>query len=122
MLKTFPKIVKEILKTLPRKDYPVLNTFTFVSLWLAYVMDKSIVSMRDLFQRLNYQGIELEISTFSKANKKRSTQVFEDIITQLKNHLRNKKGKEESWRLFPIDSTIISLTSKLLWSQGYHLC
>jgi putative transposase len=94
MLKTFQKIVKDILKPLPKKDYPVLDTFTFVSLWLAYVMDKSIVSMRDLFQRLNYQGIELEISTFSRANKKRSTQVFQEIINHLRNHLKNKKGQE----------------------------
>jgi putative transposase len=120
IVKTFPKIVRDILKPLPRKDYPVLDTFSFVSLWLGYVMDKSIVSMRDLFQRLNYQGIDLKISNFSKASKKRDTQVFQEIITKLKNELRKKKGKEESLRLFPIDSTIITLTSKLLWSQGYH--
>ena len=70
-IRTFPKIVKEILNPLPKKDYPVLDTFKFVSLWLEYVMDKSIVSMRDLFGRLNYQGIDLKISTFSKANKKK---------------------------------------------------
>ncbi|HEY9705385.1 MAG TPA: IS4 family transposase, partial [Allocoleopsis sp.] len=65
MIKTFPKIVRDILTPLPRKDYPVLDTFSFVSIWLGYVMDKSIVSMRDLFQRLNYQGIDLKISNFS---------------------------------------------------------
>jgi hypothetical protein len=83
-------------------------------------MDKSIVSMRDLFQRLNNQGIDLKISNFSKASKKRDTQVFLEIITELNNQLRKKKGKEETQALFPIDSTIITLTSKLLWSQGYH--
>ena len=70
IIRTFPKIIKDILKPLSRKDYPVLDTFTFVSLWLEYVMDKSIVSMRDLFARLNCQGIDLKISNFSKANKK----------------------------------------------------
>jgi len=30
---TFPKIVKDILKPLPKKDYPVLDTFSFMSLW-----------------------------------------------------------------------------------------
>ncbi|MFM6509421.1 MAG: glycosyltransferase family 2 protein, partial [Dolichospermum sp.] len=55
-LKNFPEVVKTILKPLPKKDYPVLDTFSFVSVWLQYVMDKSIVSMRDLFQRLNNQG------------------------------------------------------------------
>ena len=46
----FTELVKKILKPLPRNDYPSLNTFTFVSGWLEYVMDKSIVSMRDLFK------------------------------------------------------------------------
>ena len=119
-LKNFPEVVKTILKPLPKKDYPVLDTFSFVSVWLQYVMDKSIVSMRDLFQRLNNQGIDLKISNFSKASKKRDTQVFLEIITELNNQLRKKKGKEETQALFPIDSTIITLTSKLLWSQGYH--
>ncbi|WP_158269545.1 transposase [Microcystis sp. 0824] len=31
-----------------------------------------------------------------------------------------KKVIENARALFPIDSTIISLTSKLLWSQGLH--
>jgi putative transposase len=107
-LKNFPEVVKAILKPLPKKDYPVLDTFSFVSVWLQYVMDKSIVSMRDLFQRLNNQGIDLKISNFSKASKKRDTQVFLEIITELNNQLRKKKGKEETQALFPIDSTIIT--------------
>lgn len=117
---SFPKVIKSILSQLPRKDYPALNTFLFVSCWLEYVMDKSIVSMQDLFKRLNNQGIDLKISNFSKASKKRETQVFQNIINQLKQKLRQKKGKAKARSLFPIDSTIISLTSKLLWSQGYH--
>jgi putative transposase len=120
ILRTFPKIIKDILKALPKKDYPVLDTFSFVSLWLAYVMDKSIVSMRDLFQRINYQGIDLKMSNFSKASKKRDTQVFQEIITKLTKELKKRKGQEEKLRLFPIDSTIITLTSKLLWVQEYH--
>ncbi len=83
-------------------------------------MDKSVVSMQDLFKRLNNQGIDLKISNFSKASKKRDTQVFLDIINHLKKELTQKKGKSKTRSLFPIDSTIISLTSKLLWSQGYH--
>ncbi len=120
MEQNFPKVMKEILRTLPKKDYPVLDTFSFVSVWLEYVMDKSIVSMRDLFVRLNSQGIDLKMSNFSKASKKRDTQVFQEIITKLKNQLKKKKGGEKSRVLFPIDSTIITLTSKLLWREGYH--
>ncbi|WP_041230015.1 IS4 family transposase [Rippkaea orientalis] len=120
MVQSFPKVIKSILKPLPRNDYPVLNTFSFVCCWLEYVMDKSVVSMQDLFKRLNTQGIDLKISNFSKASKRRDPQVFLDIINQLKEQLRRKKGKRNARFYFPIDSTIISLTSKLLWSQGYH--
>lgn len=120
IVKSFPKVIKDILKALPQKDYPVLSTFSFVSCWLEYVMDKSVVSMQDLFKRLNNQGIDLKISNFSKASKKRDTQVFQNIINQLKRQLSQKKGQIKARALFPIDSTIISLTSKLLWSQGYH--
>lgn len=76
--------------------------------------------MRDLFKRLNNQGIDLKISNFSKASKNRKPDVFQGILNQLRRELSQKKGKEEIRRLFPIDSTIITLTSKLLWSQGYH--
>jgi len=120
IVKSFPKVVQKILKPLPRNDYPALSTFSFVSCWLGYVMDKSIVSMQDLFKRLNNQGIDLKISNFSKASKKRETEVFQKILEQLKRELSEKKGKGKARRLFPIDSTIITLTSKLLWSQGYH--
>jgi hypothetical protein len=83
-------------------------------------MDKSIVSMRDLFARLNNHEIDLKIPTFSQASKKRDTQVFQELITQLTIRLKKAKWKPEARVLFPIDSTIITLTSKLLWSQGYH--
>jgi hypothetical protein len=38
----FPKIVKDILKGLPKNDYPVLNSRLFVECWLAYVLDNSL--------------------------------------------------------------------------------
>ncbi|BAZ84870.1 transposase [Dolichospermum compactum NIES-806] len=53
-LKNFPEVVKTILKPLPKKDYPVLDTFSFVSVWLQYVMDKSIVSMRDFYYAIQH--------------------------------------------------------------------
>jgi putative transposase len=49
----FPKVIKHLLKDLPQKDYPVLNTFFFTSCWLGWVMDQSLMSMRDLIFRLN---------------------------------------------------------------------
>lgn len=117
---SFPQVIRAILKDLPKNDYPALSTFSFVSCWLEFVMDKSVVSMRDLCTRLNYQGIDLKISTFSKASKTRETQVFQTIIKKLNKKLRQLKGQEQAKALFPIDSTIVTLTSKLLWKQGYH--
>ena len=87
-LENFPEVIRKILKPLPRKDYPVLDTRSFVSVWLEYVMDKSIVSMRDLFKRLNNQGIDLKMSNFSKASKHRDTQVFLEIINELKQSIK----------------------------------
>lgn len=116
----FPKVIKTLLKDLPKNDYPVLNTFLFASCWLGWVMDRSLVSMRDLLFRLNSRGIEIDISTFSKGSKTRDVQIFEEILNKAICQLRRKKGKSKSKILFPLDSTVIGLTSKLLWCQGYH--
>lgn len=119
IIRSFPKIVKEILATLPKNDYPVLNTRLFVECWLGYAMDKSYRSMRDLFKRLNNTGIEVNISTFSKASSHPRQQVFHKIYQQLSGLVYRKKIHDK-YDICPIDSTTISLTSKLLWSLGYH--
>ncbi len=67
MVYSFPKLVKGILADLPKNDYPALNARLFFECWLGYAMDKSLVSMRDLVKRLNGTGINVDISTFSKA-------------------------------------------------------
>jgi putative transposase len=36
------KIVKHLLKRLPKNDYPVLNSRLLVECWLAYTLDKSL--------------------------------------------------------------------------------
>ena len=120
MLTKFPKLIKDILKPLPRNDYPALNTFLFVSCWIGFALDKSMVSMRDLCTRMNLHGINVQISTFSKASKIREIDVFEKIITELNKRLSIKKGIEKARALFPIDSTVITLTSKLLWQENWH--
>ena len=121
MVSNFPAIVKRFLKDLPTDDYPVLDTFTFVSCWMSFVMDQSQSSMRDLFKRLNVRGIDMDISTFSKASKNRDPIIFHDLFFKLRNELKKKNSiKSKALVLFPIDSTIISLTSKLLWKEGYH--
>ena len=121
-INSFPKIVKDILNSLPKNDYPVLNTRLYVECWLAYALDNSLTSMRDLFKRLNNTGIAVRISTFSKANTHRSQKIFQNIYHQL-NQLFQKKAFRKlhnKYAICPIDSTIIMLTSKLLWVLGHH--
>jgi putative transposase len=74
--------------------------------------------MRDLFFRLNCQKKKVDISTFSKASKSRSLQPFVEIYEELSRQLQ-KRHKGNEIPIIPIDATIITLTSKLLWSLGY---
>jgi IS4 transposase len=114
-------MINKFLGDLPKDDYPVLDTFKFVSCWLSFVMDRSQSSMRDLFKRLNVRGIDMDISTFSKASKNRDPIIFHNLFLKLRSELNKKKNIDpKALVLFPIDSTIISLTSKLLWKEGYH--
>ncbi len=77
--------------------------------------------MRSLFKRLNVRGIEVDISTFSKASKVRNPMVFYNLFVHLRKNLhKNQKIGNNKLALFPIDSTIVTLTSKLLWSQGFN--
>ncbi len=121
MLSNFPTIVKRFLGDLPKDDYPVLNIFRFVSCWLSFVMDQSQSSMRDLCKRLNVRGIDMDIFTFSKASKNRDPIIFHNLFLKLRNKLKKQRNIDtKSLVLFQIDSTIVSLTSKLLWKEGYH--
>jgi IS4 transposase len=97
----FPKVIKYLLKDLPKKDYPVLNTFFFTSYWLGWVMDQSLVSMRDLIFRLNSRNIKIDISTFSKASKTRDTDVFEKLLEKAIKSERYSALKRRSLRSPP---------------------
>ncbi len=46
IVNSFPKIVKDILKPLPKNDYPVLNSRLYVECWLAYALDKSLTGLK----------------------------------------------------------------------------
>ena len=70
--------------------------------------------MRDLCSRMVLQGINVNLSTFSQASKIRETSPFAKVIVELNKRLVAKKGIENVRALLAIDSTIISLTSKLL--------
>ena len=119
MIPSFSKLVKQLLASLPKNDFPVLNTRLFVECWLGYAMDRSLTSMRDLFTRLNSRGISCDISTFSKASKQRSLEPFMKIYQQLNSQVKQKKSSNKLI-VCPIDTTVISLTSQLLWRLGYH--
>lgn len=118
MISSLPQLVKPLLKELPKNDYPVLNTRLFVSCWLGFALDQSLTSMRDLFFRLKSQNITVDISTFSKASKQRSLEPLIKIYQQLCQQISQKNGSP-NFQIFPIDSTTVTLTSKLLWMQGY---
>jgi len=119
MLSSFPNIVKSLLKRLSPSDYPVLNTRLFFEIWLTFVLDASLTSMRDLFYRLNHTGIEVDISTFSKACKTRTGENFCRIYVELIERLK-RQHPATAQMLIPIDSTVITLTSKLFWQQEYR--
>jgi putative transposase len=76
MTASFPKIVKSILTQLCPHDYPVLNSRLFFEIWLTFVLDKGLISLRDLSYRLNHSGVSVDMSTFSKACKNRTDQQF----------------------------------------------
>ncbi|MBP0023333.1 MAG: IS4 family transposase, partial [Roseofilum sp. SID2] len=83
------------------------------------MLDSNLTSMRSLFYRFNHTGIEIDISTFSKACKSREDTCFYRVYYQLIQKIK-KKRPVEAMNLMAIDSTVITLTSKLFWSQKYH--
>ena len=120
-LSSFEKIVKRCLAHLPKDDYPALDTCKFVSTWISFVLDQSQTSMRSMIQRLNIGKINVNLSTFSKASKNRSPEIFKNLWLRLQKEANkiDKRG-EKIKDIFPLDSTIISLTSKLLWQQEIY--
>ncbi|MBV8886540.1 MAG: hypothetical protein JO235_21445 [Chroococcidiopsidaceae cyanobacterium CP_BM_RX_35] len=75
--------------------------------------------MRDLFYRLNHAGTGVDISTFSKACKSRQDMQFCRIYVKLIEQLK-RQHPVTAQTLIPIDSTVISISSKLFWRQEYH--
>ena len=75
--------------------------------------------MRDLFRRLKVGGINIDISTFSKASQKREVKYFKGIYNKLATKIKIK-SEQEKYNICPIDSTVISLTSKFLYNLGFY--
>lgn len=76
--------------------------------------------MRSVFRRLNARDINVDISTFSKASKDRDPAVFYELFLRLREELGKQSEASRELKMFPLDSTIVTLTSKLLWCQGFH--
>jgi putative transposase len=53
----FPKTVKDILRELPKNDYPILNSCLFVEFWLADTQDNSLTSIAILLNLCIPYGI-----------------------------------------------------------------
>lgn len=117
MLRSFSAVVKRLLADLPRHDFPVLDTRYFLSVWLQFSLDPALESMQALFKRLECSGQRGHISTFSKANSVRSIEPFRQVYQDALAWVKQVRG-QKTW-LFPIDSTSITLTSKLLHEQGW---
>ena len=120
MVKQLRQLIKPLLKLLPQNDYPVLDSQLFVLIWIHFILDARVSTMRGLFFFLNHLGFDVKISTFSKACKHRSTEPFQRILKGLQQRLQNR-DKGEFQHLFPLDSTIITLTSKLFWQHKIYL-
>ena len=92
-----------------------MSSRIFGECWLAYALDNSLTSMRDLFNRLNKTGFDVDISTFPKANTHRSLEPFQKIYYRLNQLVHNKPHQKlhDKYAICSIDSTVITLTSKL---------
>ena len=118
-LNSLPGVVKSLLTQLPNYDYPVMNTQLFVKIWLTYILDKSVTSLRDLFFQLNHSGVEGSLSSFSRACSSRSLQFINRLFVDLLHQVRRRPSQNDVI-ICPFDSTIISLTSKFFWAEQYH--
>jgi putative transposase len=91
-----------------------------MSCWLSFALDSSVQSMRGLFRKINLGGKSINQSTFSKAISHRSTAPFQELYKSLNQLIKERHQPKSEWDICPIDSTTITLTSKLLWSLGHH--
>jgi hypothetical protein len=95
-LNSFPGMVKFLLKDLPTKESTVYgNYFT------------------------NYAGTQVDLSTFSPANRTRDPQIFMRLYHKLWRYIE-QAYPEKKLVLCPFDATVTSLMSKLFWRQGYR--
>jgi len=112
MLSQLRHLVKPILKLLPAHDYKVLNSQLFFLIWVSFILNKVIESMRELF----HSRINVHYNTSSKASSSRTKHHFGLVLKTLIDKLKRQNNVHPF--LFSIDATVIGLTSKLLWHYG----
>lgn len=64
MIKQLRQLIKLLLKLLPQNDYPVLDSQLFVLIWMHFILDARVSTMRGLFFLLNHLGVAVNILTF----------------------------------------------------------
>ncbi|QEQ00681.1 transposase [Thermosynechococcus sp. CL-1] len=96
---SFATLVKSILNQLSPCDYPVLNSQLFFKIWLTYVLDQGLTSMRALFYRLNHAEITNAVVIMDKGFA--SWQLLERLserkcsfVVRIKNNMRMKLNHE----------------------------
>lgn len=119
MINNYREIVNNLVKDLPKNDYPVLNTRLWVETWFHFIVNQSLNSMRGLTSYLNATGVQFNISTFSRANQNRNPQIFIDIYQKLAIKVR-RKFDGNILPTLALDSTTITLTSKLFHQNNYR--
>ncbi len=90
-------MVKKYLGKIPDDDYLTLNSFLFVTSWLNFALDPGISSIRGMFSLLNQQGIKVSFSNFSKANKNRNPQLFEEILNRFIAEIKKSSPKHAAF-------------------------
>jgi putative transposase len=95
--------------------HPFVNIQHF---WFTAILDKGINSLRDLFYQLNHTSTQVDLSTFSKANKTRDPQIFMRLYHKLLRYIE-QAYPEKKLVLCPFDATVIPLMSKLFWLHPY---
>jgi putative transposase len=116
MKNSYSKIVRDLVKDLPKNDDPVLNTRLWVESLFHFIINQSLRSIRDLTNYLKGTETQFHLSTFARANQNRNTQVFVDSYQKISPRKFDKTFRQ----ILALDSTTITRTSKLFHQRNYR--
>jgi len=99
-----------------------LNCMLFACYGHCHSIRELVSGMRALEGKLQYTGLKVlpARSTFSEANARRDSKVFEDIYSHLKQHFDHflPDSRRTSEKLYIIDSTVIQLFQEIFKGSG----